>query len=150
MVDKWENHIDRAIRKAMEEGSFNDLPGTGKPLDLPDDPNTPSDMKLAYKILRDNDYAPEWIVMGRDLGLKVDQWQARLRAAYLTFTHSAANPAARAQAAVDWRSAQDRLAQTAEKLNKEIMGYNLRLPPGVMHRAPLNLTHELERLAYLA
>ena len=30
--DRFENHVDRIIREAMERGEFDDLPGTGKPI----------------------------------------------------------------------------------------------------------------------
>ena len=31
---RWESPVDRAIREAQERGEFDDLPGSGKPLDL--------------------------------------------------------------------------------------------------------------------
>src|SRR5689334_18044687 len=33
-VTDWGSYIDRQIRKAMEDGDFDNLPGEGKPLDL--------------------------------------------------------------------------------------------------------------------
>ena len=30
--DRFENHVDRIIREAMERGEFDDLPGTGRPI----------------------------------------------------------------------------------------------------------------------
>lgn len=33
---RWESPIERAIREAQERGDFDDLPGSGKPLDLHD------------------------------------------------------------------------------------------------------------------
>lgn len=33
---RWESPIERAIREAQERGDFDDLPGSGKPLDLRD------------------------------------------------------------------------------------------------------------------
>jgi hypothetical protein len=32
MVSSYESHIDRKIREAQEQGEFDNLPGTGKPL----------------------------------------------------------------------------------------------------------------------
>jgi len=57
MLD-WENHVDRLIREAMKTGAFDNLPGAGKLLNL-DDELTPEHLRLAYKILKDNDLAPE-------------------------------------------------------------------------------------------
>ena len=38
---QWESWVERQIREATERGEFDNLPGTGKPLDLgsPDDPD---------------------------------------------------------------------------------------------------------------
>ena len=30
--DRFESHVDRIIREAMERGEFDDLPGTGQPI----------------------------------------------------------------------------------------------------------------------
>jgi hypothetical protein len=40
-VDGYESHVERLIREATERGEFDNLPGKGKPLHLPDtdDPN---------------------------------------------------------------------------------------------------------------
>jgi hypothetical protein len=134
-MNHWENYIDRAIRKAMEEGEFKDLPGEGKPLQWHDDPNTPDDMKLAYKILRENDLVPDWIVQGRELEAKQEQLLTRLKAALLS----------RASAA-DWDSARTRITQECERLNREIIAYNLKVPSGVQHRPLINLQREIDRL----
>jgi hypothetical protein len=43
---------EERIRKAMEGGEFNDLPGAGKPIYFEDETWIPEDLRLAYKILR--------------------------------------------------------------------------------------------------
>ncbi|MBI3972709.1 MAG: DUF1992 domain-containing protein [Chloroflexi bacterium] len=35
-MDDWGSHVDRLIREAQERGEFDNLPGTGKPLQLDD------------------------------------------------------------------------------------------------------------------
>ena len=41
---------ERKIAEAMERGEFQDLPGTGQPLDLTDDALIPEDLRVAYRI----------------------------------------------------------------------------------------------------
>lgn len=44
---------ERRIEEAIERGEFDDLPGTGLPLDLDDlDPSLPEELRLAYRILK--------------------------------------------------------------------------------------------------
>jgi len=49
-----EEHIERAIR----EGEFDHLKGKGRPLKLDDDSMTPSDCRMAYKILKNSGHLP--------------------------------------------------------------------------------------------
>jgi hypothetical protein len=51
-MDGLERLIESRIRKAQEEGAFDNLPGKGKPLQLDDDSLVPEDLKLAFKVLR--------------------------------------------------------------------------------------------------
>ena len=57
--------IDEQIKDAMRKGQFANLPGQGKPLKLDDDSNVPSHMRMANKVLRDNDLVPDWMSEGR-------------------------------------------------------------------------------------
>lgn len=127
-MNQWETAVDRAIRKAMEDGEFKDLPGEGQPLQWDDDPNTPDDLKLAYKILRENDLAPDWIVQGRELETRHEQLLARLKQAVTT------------------HSDMTRLAKDIERFNGEAVSYNLKVPQGVQHRPLINLQREIEHL----
>lgn len=47
---QFESWIDRQIREAIERGEFDNLPGTGKPLELSDDP----DWWIKAKMKREN------------------------------------------------------------------------------------------------
>ena len=64
---KGENAIEKQIREAIERGDFDHLPGTGKPLDLGENPYTPADWRLAFKILLDAGMAPDWIELDKEI-----------------------------------------------------------------------------------
>ena len=53
-----ESAIEGKIREAIERGEFDDLKGKGKPLDLNAYFNTPEDLRMAYALLRSNDFVP--------------------------------------------------------------------------------------------
>ncbi|MBI1280340.1 MAG: DUF1992 domain-containing protein [Anaerolineaceae bacterium] len=135
---QWETGADVAIRKAMEAGEFNNLPGEGQPLDLSVDPYTPADMQLAYKILKQNGLAPDWIVQSKTLTAKLDSWQSRLQAAHKNYRTS--------NNIGSWITAKEKLGVDAEKLNKEIVAFNLKLPQGITHLPMLNVQRAVERL----
>jgi hypothetical protein len=50
--------VEQRIRKAQQDGKFDQLPGEGRPLQLEDDSGVPEDLRLAYKILRNADCLP--------------------------------------------------------------------------------------------
>ncbi|AAS97831.1 DnaJ family domain-containing protein [Nitratidesulfovibrio vulgaris] len=52
---------EKRITEAQEEGAFENLPGTGKPLSIEDDSLIPEDLRMAYKILRNAGYLPSEI-----------------------------------------------------------------------------------------
>jgi DnaJ homolog subfamily C member 28 len=137
-MNRWESAIDQAIRKAMEAGEFKNLPGEGKPLDLNDDANTPADLQLAYKIMRDNGIAPDWVAQGRELETKQTQWCARLKSVYAAYQQSGNETI--------WQADWAKFSEEANRLNREILSYNLKLPSGVAHRALMDMKRELERI----
>jgi hypothetical protein len=55
------------IRKAYEEGQFENLPGYGKP--LPKDPlsGVPEDLRMAYRILQNAGFSPEEANLKKEL-----------------------------------------------------------------------------------
>src|SRR5438874_365261 len=85
-MNYWEEFINRRIEKAREDGSF-DVPeeARGKPLDLSENPYVPEASRMAFKIMKENDIAPEWIVDGKDIRQAVNEATAVLECAHKTF-----------------------------------------------------------------
>jgi|SRR5215813_2137326 len=68
--------IDEQIRKAIEAGEFDNLPGKGKPIDLRTYFETPEDLRLAYSLLKSNNFVPEEVEILKD----IDQLKKQLAA----------------------------------------------------------------------
>ena len=47
---------EQRISEAMEKGTFDNLPGKGKPLQLDDDSHLPPEQRMAYRILKNSGY----------------------------------------------------------------------------------------------
>ncbi len=52
------NAVEEKIRKAIEDGDFDNLPGKGKPIDLTEWQRTPEAMRMSYSILKSAGIAP--------------------------------------------------------------------------------------------
>lgn len=121
--------IDEIMKEAMQRGDFDNLPGSGRRLKLEDDPNTPEDMKLAYKMLKENDLAPDWIAQGKALEQEHEKLIARIE---------------RLEPDVD-ATRMSALRKDVERYNRDILTFNLKLPPGIAHRRQINLDKLLRR-----
>jgi DnaJ-like protein len=60
----WESLVERQIREAMADGSFENLPHQGEPIPIDDDG---SDMALANHMLRQAGFAPGWIATDAEI-----------------------------------------------------------------------------------
>ncbi len=150
----WESAVEKQIREAMERGEFDHLPGAGKPLDLEENPFTPAEWRLAFKLLKDNAVAPEWIEQGQlihqefaALATWLEQ-QARWQRERLAKAKSLAPDQmiaerehlvkAREQTCQVYR-------QRAQALNKAIDTYNLQVPDVQLQVPRLRIDDELQK-----
>jgi hypothetical protein len=62
-----EKFIDEQVRRAIEAGEFDNLPGKGKPIDLRAYFETPEDLRLAYSILKSNNFVPEEVELLKEI-----------------------------------------------------------------------------------
>ncbi len=121
----------------MEAGKFSNLPGQGKPLRLDDDTHTPEHLRMAHKFLKDNDWVPDWIMEGREL----DELRAKL---IKRLRRDVREQKLRFQA-VDMERIQGMYSEAAGRLNKRLLSYNLKVPPGIAHMAFFDLEREARR-----
>ena len=58
---------EERIREALERGDLDDLPGSGRPLDLEEDALVPEDLRAAYRVLKNAGYVPPELEAHREL-----------------------------------------------------------------------------------
>lgn len=125
---------DEIIKRAMQDGAFDNLPGKGKPLTLDDNPHEPEEWRTAYRMLRSNGYSLPWLELRREIEEAVDRARFDARSA-------------RESGPEDfWNQQKAVFQQRIEALNQRIFQYNLQAPSPVFHRQPLDLTRELDAL----
>ncbi len=145
-MDRWQSLIDRQVREILGDGRSTGLPGAGKPLKLDDDVNTPAELRMAHRILRDNGLAPDWMLLGRELEEKREQLLESLRrSAHAYQSARTADPLLQRQAEKAWQTAQRRFFKEVEYHNKQVNTYNLKVPPGVGHKAQIKAEREIQR-----
>lgn len=137
-LGNYEGAIEKQIREAMERGDFDNLRGRGKPLNLARDPNVPQDWELAFKLLKDSGYAPDWIEMAQEIRAARDKLFQSLERA-LAQPPDAPEESATLQA----KLANEFRAHAAE-LNRLIDTYNLKAPTAQVHIRRIRVDDEIE------
>ena len=109
-MDEWHFIAERKIREALQEGVFENLEGAGAPLDLSQNPfEDPSD-RLAYRLLKNNGFAPAWIEEAKEIEAEAGRLRAHLEPATEDY--------------------QTRVAA----LNRRIFAFNLKAPSLSQHK----------------
>jgi len=124
----WESLADELAKQIVGDGRSTDLKNSGKRLNLNDDPYTPDDLKLANKLLKDNDLAPSWIAESKDL--------VGVREKLIT----------RVRAALTGGALPETLNAEVSAFNKRVLSFNLKAPQGVDHKRMIDLRMEQERV----
>jgi hypothetical protein len=63
----FEKIIEERILQAQRRGEFENLPGSGRPLEIEDDRHIPEDLRLAYKILKNAGCIPPEIELKKEI-----------------------------------------------------------------------------------
>ena len=130
----WESLVDRQIREAMEEGKFDDLPLTGKPLPLEDE-TFAGDRAMAFRVLRNAGAAPPWIEADKE----VRELLAKREAIVTRAERGSLSPYVR-------RRDRAELEALVTRINAAIARLNAEAPTYGQHRRPLAPTEELARI----
>ncbi len=141
--------VENQIRKAQERGEFNNLEGSGKPISLEENPFEPPELRMTFKILKDNDFAPYWIELGKEIDHEIDKfWKEveyfkRYTAIFYSQEHS--SPAKKrfdSKKALFY--AESRF--TLQRIDKKIGDYNLHCPFFRMGRPNMKIDDEIYKV----
>lgn len=67
MLAAFDDLIERRIEEARRQGAFDDLPGSGRPLELDDDRLVPEELRVAWRILKNAGFVPPEVEALRDI-----------------------------------------------------------------------------------
>ncbi len=67
MITGFDKIVEERIKQAQRAGSFDDLPGSGKPLEFGAENNIPEDLRLAYKMLKNAGFIPQEVELKKKI-----------------------------------------------------------------------------------
>ncbi|XP_055965199.1 dnaJ homolog subfamily C member 28 [Sorex fumeus] len=136
-----ERLVEDLIQESMAKGDFDNLSGKGKPLKKFSgcsyvDPMTHN----LNRILIDNGYQPEWILMQKEIKDTIDQ----LRKAILVSRKKFGNPMTPTEQK-RWDQVCEEFQEDIKKLNKRINDFNLIVPLLTRQKVHFNAQKEIAR-----
>jgi len=120
--------IEEQIRKAIEKGTFKDLPGKGKPLRLDDNPHQDPEWRLASHMLSSSGYTLPWIELHQEIKQEIERVRGSLKRTWMYYEKAKDKNLADIQISGEWEKALVTFRNDVEKLNKRIRNYNLVVP----------------------
>ncbi|XP_006153953.1 dnaJ homolog subfamily C member 28 [Tupaia chinensis] len=119
-----ERLVEDLIQESMAKGDFDNLSGKGKPLNKFSDCSYIDPMTHNLnRILIDNGYQPEWILMQKEIKDTIEQ----LREAILVSRKKLGNPMTLTEQK-QWNQVCEQFQENIRKLNKRINDFNLIVP----------------------
>lgn len=137
------SNIEEHIRRAIEEGKFDNLPGKGKPLQLDDNPLADPEWRLANHILRNAGFTLPWIEMRKEIEEKLLEARIALKRSWDWRESAAERGEKPAEVEPDWKQASERFSEQIAEINKLIRAYNLAAPNDRLQLPLLNTEREL-------
>lgn len=138
--------VEKHIRRAMEEGQFDDLPGKGKPFRLNENPHENPEWRLANHLLRNSGFTLPWIETYREI--KTDLEAERNALARTWVWRQACLQAEETSVDIDmaWRQAVETFHEQIADLNRRLFSYNMGVPSERFQKPLLNADREISRL----
>lgn len=148
-MSSTEELVEEQIRKARERGDFDNLEGAGKPVDLSENPFEPPEMRMVNRMLKNNDFTPFWIQLGKDIDAVTDKIEREVE----QFQRYCHNFAAEKHSNVTVERFNQRKKlfylekrKQFEKLKKDILNYNIHCPTFRLGRANIEVDDEMLRV----
>lgn len=63
----WRLVAERKIQAWIDEGGPDRLANKGQPLDLTENPFVPADLRMAFRVMKNADIAPDWIEISKEI-----------------------------------------------------------------------------------
>lgn len=132
----WDSIIDEKIRKAQEQGDFDNLSGAGRPIPIDENPYA-GDKAMAYSVLKSNNAAPAEVAYGQEVDallMRAETIRAELRSRRAVFVSNPRQSSANIRA---FNKIQDQYAARYASAVREARSKGLSLniiAPAALHR----------------
>src|SRR3972149_5679752 len=138
--------IEEIIQQAIKDGAFDNLPGKGKPLNLEDNPCIDPEWQLAYHLLKQNGFAPEFIEERQAIEMELAAARENLAHSWAWRQRALERGEDAAFVEAEWGRAKNKFEEVVAILNQRVRDYNLEIPISKLYRNPIDLALEIQAL----
>ena len=143
-----QNWIDKAIQDARDRGVFDNLDGEGRPIDWADESLIDEEWLMAFRIMREHGFAPQWIELRKEIDLELGKARSTVKRAWRWRNErlAGASETQRRHIEAEWRRARTEFAEKVSELNAKTADFNLIVPLVQLQKFQIDFDTELERL----
>lgn len=134
--------VEEHIRKAIEAGEFENLPGAGHPLNLDENPFEDPEWRTAYRVLRNSGFTLPWIETRREIDRSLEAARNDIKMAWNRWMAGSAT--SEEQSLAKWERALARFREDIFTINERIFSYNLEVPADRFQMPVLNVEREIK------
>ncbi|MDR1617259.1 MAG: DUF1992 domain-containing protein [Syntrophomonadaceae bacterium] len=142
--------VENQIEKAMARGDFENLPGAGKPINFGAyNPYEDPTMRMGLKILKDNEFVPYWIELGKEIDSELERIQKDI-SYFKALTTQTLSERVSERKRERFHKRKDlfyfEIRQSLNKIEKKILDFNLRCPTFRLGRANIDPETEIAKI----
>ena len=144
-----ERGIEAIIRKAIEEGAFEDLRGKGEPLNLNENLLVEPEWRMAFSMLQNEGYLLPWMEKRNNIEEGLVEARKELARAWKWRQEEIESEESSPFIESEWEKAQVRFRDKVAELNQLIHNYNLEVPSTTFQRMKVDVEYEIEGVGIL-
>jgi len=137
-------NTEEQIRRAIEEGKFDNLPAKGKPLHLEQNPFEDPEWRLANHVLKTSGFSLPWIEKRGEIEALLHSARASLKRSAEWREQALKEGLPASFVTTEWNKAAGLFRERATEINRLILSYNLEAPSSQLQMQQLSIERELE------
>lgn len=138
--------IEEIIRRAIQEGKFDDLPGKGEPLQLDDNPHEDPEWRAAHHILKSAGFTLPWIETLRQIESDLEAARVRLTQTWAWRQETLAKDSEILLVESEWTRAVQSFKEQIAIINDQIRSFNLGVPAERFQLTMIDPELEIEKI----
>ena len=140
--------IERILSEAQDQGVFDNLPGAGRPINWADESLMHDEWLMAFRMMREHGFAPEWIELHKEIGEELKQAREIVKRAWRWRQDRLldARGGQHRYVELEWRRARSAFAESIAEMNAKIADFNLMVPVASLQKYKLDVAKEMVSL----